>query len=145
MSELCPYEYMLLSGDAKDPVQASPGAAAIDVFSSKEMVVSSGSTAKIPTDVAFTPPSGSYARTVSRSGLALKRQLIIPADCIDPDYTGGVHIVVMNLGREDYTVRKHERIGSIIFEKYVVPIGRRVSAMEDTTRGGSGFGSTGEM
>lgn len=139
------YEFMLLSKDAKEPMQGTPGSAALDVFSPREYSIPPSQTIKIPIEIAIKPPDGTYARTVSRSGLAVREQLFIPADCIDPDYRGGIHICLTNLSTTEYKVSKHERIGSIIFEQYVVPRGKEVKSMDSTVRGFSGFGSTGKM
>jgi len=139
------FEFLLLHDDAVAPVQGSGDAAAVDLFSPIVVQIPPKSTMQIPIGIAVKPPAGTYARTVSRSGLALHHQLFIPADCIDPDYRGGIHVCLCNLSDTPYLVSKHERIGSIVFEKYAVPRGRLVKSMDPTGRGSDGFGSTGYM
>jgi len=139
------FEYMVLTEDAKAPMQASPDAAAVDLFCPRPYTICPQERVKIPIEIAITPPHGTYARTVSRSGLAMKHGLFIPADCIDPDYRGGIHVCLFHFSDTTYQIKKHERIASIVFEKYVIPKGRSVTMMDDTCRGNSGFGSTGRM
>jgi dUTP pyrophosphatase len=98
----------------------------------------------VKTGLRIKPPGGTYARTVSRSGLALHSQVFATADCIDPDYRGEVHMLLINLGDRDFRVHLHSKIGSIVFEKFQQPLsGREVQSMDATDRGDSRFGSSG--
>jgi dUTP pyrophosphatase len=139
------FRYVLLSADAKLPVKATVHSAGYDVFSPFLCTIPAGSTVKIPLDVAICPPRGTYIRIASRSGLAVREQLFCPADVVDPDYTGCIHMCLTNMSSSDYTVQKHERIGSIVFERYLSPHAEEVQVLQQTARGNQGFGSTGKM
>jgi dUTP pyrophosphatase len=139
------FQYVLLSRDAKVPERATPGSAGYDVYCPREVTIPAFSTVKIPLDLSITPPLGTYIRTAARSSIATKHQIICPADVVDPDYTGCIHMCLTNLSGEQYTVKKHERVGSIVFERYAVPKGVERNELVGTARGANGFGSTGRM
>jgi dUTP pyrophosphatase len=139
------FRYVLLSPDGKVPVKSTVHSAGYDVFSPFQYTIPAGSTVKIPLDIAIRPPKGTYIRTTSRSSLAIRNQLFCPADVVDPDYTGCIHMCLTNVSLSDYTVQKHERIGSIVFERYLSPVAVQVKALKQTERGNKGFGSTGKL
>lgn len=137
------YEYMKINGRAKAPTREHD-AAAIDIYSSENVTIAPRTTSAVRTGLRIKPPIGTYARTVSRSGLALHKQIFVTADCIDPDYRGEVHMLLTNLGNEDFTVEMHSRVGSIVFEKFQAPsCGKEVRSMDETKRGAGRFGSSG--
>jgi len=136
--------YVMLSPDAVVPTPATIGSAGFDVYSPRATVVPARSTVKIDLGIAIQPPRGTYARTSCRSSLATNHQLICPADVIDPDYTGSIHMCLTNLSASDFNVKKHDRVGSIVFEKYAADATwNEVPMLPVTVRGCHGFGSTG--
>ncbi len=62
---------------------------------------------------------------------------------IDADYRGEISVLLINLGKAPFTVRRGERIAQMI----LAPVTRaRLVAtvtLDETTRGAGGFGSTG--
>jgi len=139
------FEYVILDPEAKVPQRSSPGAAAFDLYSPSDFYIPPHTTVKVPVGLSITPPNGTYARTCGRSGLAVNHQLFCPADVIDPDYTGSIHMCLTNMSNAAYIVKHHERIGAIVFEKHSLPIPVERSNLRKTIRGESGFGSTGKM
>lgn len=138
--------YVLLSDGAKVPKKATSGSAGYDVYSPTESVLPAHSTVKIDLCIAVKPPPGTYLRTSCRSSLAINHNIVCPADVIDPDYTGSIHMCLSNLSSTDYAIKKHERIGSIVFERFAAGIEwTEVASLTETTRGSNGFGSTGKM
>lgn len=137
------FQYMLLRDGAKCPAQATPNSAGFDVYSPVSCSISPQQTAKIPLYIAIQPPEGMYIRMTSRSGLALHHKVFTCADVIDPDYTGELHICLFNASDCHYHINQNDRIGSIVFEKYGLPIARQVHTLRSTCRGASGFGSSG--
>jgi dUTP pyrophosphatase len=138
------FEFVLLSQDAKPPMRGTSGSAALDLYNPHRIILPPMSTVKVPLDIALKPPVGTYTRTVSRSGMAVHDQLFIPADCIDPDYTGCIHVCLTNLSNKAYVLSKHERVASIVFEKYEHADGQQVKKLPTTNRKNAGFGSTGK-
>ncbi|HUE38518.1 MAG TPA: dUTP diphosphatase, partial [Candidatus Binatia bacterium] len=62
---------------------------------------------------------------------------------IDADYRGEIQVIVVNHGDQAVTIRNGDRIAQMI----VGPVSRvewvEVDALDDTDRGGGGFGHTG--
>lgn len=98
----------------------------------------------IPTGLRVEIPSGCEGQIRMRSGLALKHALILPNSpgTIDPGYRGEVKVIVLNLGREAYTVRKGERVAQLVVARYEA-VEWEEAGVNDSARGEGGFGSTG--
>ena len=57
--------------------------------------------------VAFQIPMGYYGRIASRSGLATHHHVHVGAGVVDPDYTGSVHVLLMNFSSQDHVIEKN--------------------------------------
>lgn len=133
------------------PVRANPFDAGLDVSSCEDATVPARGRAIIDTGIAIQFPHDCYARIAPRSGLAAKNGLDVGAGVIDYGYTNRIKVILFNHTDTDYQVKSGDRIAQIIFEKIytpspidVVPYNEILSfAFSDTTRGMSGFGSTG--
>lgn len=79
-----------------------------------------------------------------RSGLALKHAITMPnaPGTIDPGYRGEVRVILLNLGREVYTVRAGDRIAQMIVARYEA-VEWVEGDLADSQRGIGGFGSSG--
>ncbi len=99
----------------------------------------------VGTGLVFELPLGIEMQVRPRSGLALKRGITLPnaPGTIDADYRGELKIIMQNLGAEPVEIRRGDRIAQLVFARYEVPHIEESSAVSDTTRGTSGFGSTG--
>lgn len=99
----------------------------------------------IPTGIAIALPDGYEAQIRPRSGLALKSgiTLVNTPGTIDADYRGEIKVLLINLGKDAFTVTRGMRIAQMI----VAPVSRvgwqAVASLDDTQRSGGGFGSTG--
>ena len=129
------------------PVYMTEGAAAADVVAAvaDELVLAPGDRALVPTGFALEVPAGFEVQLRPRSGLAVKHgiTLLNSPGTIDSDYRGEVSIVLVNLGREPFTVRRGERIAQLVVAPVVQASFRKVEALAKSTRGEGGFGSTG--
>ena len=63
---------------------------------------------------------------------------------MDPDYTGSIHVLLMNFSSQDHVIEKNHCIAQMILEKVAYPIICEVPQMLPTERGANGFGSTGQ-
>lgn len=63
--------------------------------------------------------------------------------CIDGDYRGEVKVILVNLGAAAYRVTRGDRIAQLVIAPVVRASYERATDIEDTGRGGGGFGSTG--
>ena len=94
--------------------------------------------------VAFQIPMGYYGWIASRLGLAIHHHIHVGAGMVDPDYTGSVHVLLMNFSSQDHVIEKNHQIAQKILEKVVYPVICEVSQMLPTEHGAKGFGSMGQ-
>ena len=99
----------------------------------------------VPTGLAFAIPSGFEGQVRPRSGLALKSGItcLNSPGTVDADYRGEVKVILINLGAEDFTIRRGDRIAQMIIAPVTQAALAEVADLDDTVRGAGGFGSTG--
>ena len=136
-------EVVCLSSDATLPVQVDDSQAGWDLFSAKNCVIFANSQLLVPTDIAIKIPYGCYGRVAPRSGLAVRNRIDIGAGVIDSNYRGNVFVLIINNASVDFLVSKGMQVAQLIIEKYQVCSLKLVDKLSDTSRGASGFGSTG--
>jgi len=130
------------------PFYATPGAAAMDLHACTDapVVIPAGGRRSIPTGLAIALPSADYVALVyARSGLGVKHG-VAPANCvgvIDSDYRGEIIVGLQNSGESDYTVQPGDRIAQLMIAPVVQAQVTLVDDLDETQRGGRGFGSTG--
>ena len=109
------------------------------------LVLRPGARHAVPTGLAFALPDGFEAQVRPRSGLALKSGItcLNTPGTIDADYRGEVKVILINLGEEDVTIRRGDRIAQLIVAPVVQVAWAEVESLEETARGAGGFGSTG--
>jgi dUTP diphosphatase len=109
------------------------------------IVIAPGGRAAIPTGLAFALPAGIEGQIRPRSGLALHFGVTVlnSPGTLDADYRGEVHVILVNLGAEPFVVERGARIAQLIFAPTVQAGVLEVAALDETTRGVRGFGSTG--
>jgi dUTP pyrophosphatase len=90
-------------------------------------------------------PPGSEAQVRPRSGLAAKFGVTVlnSPGTIDADYRGEVSVILINLGKEPFTIKRGERIAQMIVAPVTRVKLRKVTKLSSTKRGSGGFGSTG--
>lgn len=125
------------------PTRGTTGAVGYDLACIEDFRLDIQSHILVPTGVGFQLPSGVYGRVAPRSGLTVKHGIHIGAGVIDPDYMGEVKVAMFNLGLKPVDFKKGERIAQLILERCEVPDVLEVDILVSTSRGDSGFGSTG--
>ena len=112
----------------------------------ENLILDPGCRQKVVTGLSITPPPGTYGRIAPRSGLALEHGLDVLAGVVDPGYTGEVKVCLINLSAETYVISPGSRVAQIIFEKIEIVdklVDTTGGTVVETTRGASGFGSSG--
>mmetsp|Transcript_46458 Transcript_46458/g.86862 ORF Transcript_46458/g.86862 Transcript_46458/m.86862 type:complete len:480 (+) Transcript_46458:62-1501(+) len=132
-----------LSPGAVKPVRGSVAAAGFDLAASEPLVIPAGGKGVVKTGWSFALPQGTYARIAPRSGLALKRMVDTGAGVVDYDYRGEVGVVLFNHGPEEFHVAPGDRVAQLILEQITMSACQEVESLDETQRGGGGFGSTG--
>ncbi|CAN5479232.1 dUTP diphosphatase [soil metagenome] len=109
------------------------------------LVIRPGDRHAVPTGLAMAIPRGFEGQVRPRSGLALKWGISCPntPGTVDSDYRGEVKVILINLGAEDFTVRRGDRIAQMIIAPVIQATVSEVSDLDETARGAGGFGSTG--
>jgi dUTP pyrophosphatase len=111
------------------------------------VVIAPGDRALIPTGIAVALPPGFEAQVRPRSGLALKHGVTVlnSPGTIDADYRGEIQIILVNLGRESFTVERGARVAQLVIAATIQAAINVVATLNETTRGIGGFGSTGTI
>jgi len=99
----------------------------------------------VPTGLAVAIPPGFEGQVRPRSGLALKSGVtcLNSPGTVDADYRGEVKVILINLGPENFIVRRGDRIAQLLISPVVQAAWRETDALDETARGAGGFGSTG--
>ena len=66
------------------------------------------------------------------------------AGVIDSDYRGDVGVILINLGSKAVPITHGDRIAQLVIEKIGFVTPTQVDSLDNTARGGGGFGSTGK-
>jgi dUTP pyrophosphatase len=75
--------------------------------------------------------------------LAVRHGIDTLAGVIDSDYRGEVRVVLVNHGPEPFSIAPGERVAQLLLQRVERAEFTAVVELEDTDRGGGGFGSTG--
>jgi len=129
------------------PQRATQGSAGFDLMASndEEIVIAPGERALIPTGIAIELPQGLEAQIRPRSGLAWKYgiTLLNTPGTIDSDYRGEIKIIMINLGKEPFRLKKGDRIAQMVISRFVECKLEEVKQLTETERSSGGFGHTG--
>jgi len=125
------------------PARGSRAAAGLDLYSIEAVSLKPGQRAVARTGLAVAIPEGFYGRLAPRSGLATRQGLDVLAGVIDADYRGEIGCLLYNAGDEEIELAANTKICQLIIEKIITPTAAWADDLDDTERGGGGFGSTG--
>ena len=108
--------FQKLHPDAQKPVRAYRTDAGIDLKSLKEVLIPSFESRTIETGLSMKLPEDTCGMICSRSGLAAKDNLIVlnSPGIIDESYTGELKVILYNLSRNDYIVKKNDKITQLV-------------------------------
>ena len=119
------------------------GDAAFDLRASVDMNVEKEEKVLVSTGIKIAIPFGYAGFIWDRSGLAVKNSLHCLAGVIDSSYRGEVKVVLINLSKEKFYIKKGMRIAQMVIQKVENSEITEVEKLPDTSRGEGGFGSTG--
>jgi dUTP pyrophosphatase len=136
---------VITDDDTLIPSYQTSGSAGCDLRSTDNVVIPSGSRLVVGTGLKLEIPSGFGAMVCARSGLSAKNgiQVLNGPGIVDNDYRGEIKVILHNSGKEDFIVKKGDRIAQILFFPIFQAIFQKSSAISETDRGEGGFGSTG--
>lgn len=136
------------NGDLPLPSYATSGAAAMDLracLPEGPVIVAPAQLVMLSIGFCVELPQGTEMQIRARSGMALKRHLMIPnaPGTIDCDYRGEVKVGLYNYGSDPVEISHGDRIAQAVIADVLQVSCLEVSELSDTARGAGGFGSTG--
>ena len=140
-------QIQLLRPDAVALRYMSEAAAGLDLVAAIDAAVEiePGGRAAIGTGLAMAIPVGWEGQVRPRSGLAREHGVTVlnSPGTIDADYRGEIKVVLVNHGREPFTIACGDRIAQLVICPVAHAELRQVEALGSTARGAGGYGSTG--
>ncbi len=140
-------QFRRLRPDAIVPRYQTARAAGMDLHAAIDhsIVLAPGACAAVGTGLAMAIPAGFEGQVRPRSGLAKNHQVTVvnAPGTIDSDFRGHCQVLLINLGREPFTIEPGERIAQLVIAPVVQAELVEVDALDETERGAGGFGSTG--
>ncbi len=138
------------NADLPLPAYETAGSAGMDlraaVAQDAPVTLKPGQRDMIPTGLAIALPPGFEAQVRPRSGLAAKNGVtcLNSPGTVDSDYRGEVKVILVNLGKEDFVIRRGDRIAQMVIAPVTQAAWLEVRSLDETARGAGGFGSTGK-
>jgi len=136
--------------DARDlplPQYVTPGSSGMDLYAdvTDEIVLAPGEIKLVSCGIYLSIPEGFEAEVRPRSGLALKHgiTLVNAPGTIDSDYRGVVSLIMTNLGKANFRIRRGERVAQLVIKEVVKADLAETDELDETVRSGGGFGHTG--
>tara|TARA_B100000579_G_scaffold437418_1_gene466677 strand:- start:2269 stop:2706 length:438 start_codon:yes stop_codon:yes gene_type:complete len=129
------------------PEYKTKGASGMDLTANikEPFFIEPGKSDIVPTGISLLIPIGYEVQIRPRSGLAAKKKVSVlnTPGTIDSDYRGEIKVILINFGKEKFKINPKDRIAQMVLCPVVKIEFEEVNELEDTKRGGGGFGSTG--
>jgi dUTP pyrophosphatase len=159
-----------LNAEAVIPKYAREHDAGFDLIATEDVIIEPGVTMLVPTGLAFELPPEYEMQIRPRSGVTLKTKLRVQLGTIDSGFRGEVKVIVDNIAQDDswgvghylgidgnphtdiagyegksetYLVRKGDRIAQAVIAPFETAHFVDSDKLEESMRGGQGFGSSG--
>ena len=138
--------------NVKTPTRGTTGSAGIDFYvpddyPSSLCTIQPGDRYFIPSGIKANVPEGFALIAMNKSGVSMKKGLMVGACVVDSDYQGEIHLHLINVSNRPVTIEPGDKLTQFL----LIPVDHcavelvDVDALfdEETTRGSGGFGSTG--
>ncbi len=136
-----------LSTSVSFPKYETPGSSGLDIAAHIEenIIINPGEKSLISTGLFVAIPIGYEIQIRPRSGLAAKKNITVlnTPGTIDADYRGEIKVILINLGKEKFTIESGDRIAQMVVCPVIQAELEEVTELSNTERGSGGFGSTG--
>ena len=137
-----------LYSDVNIPTYKTSGSSGLDLeaFMEEELVLKPNNITLVPTGLSVAIEDGLEIQIRPRSGLAAKNMISVlnTPGTIDADYRGEIKVILINLGKDNFTIKKGDRIAQMVVCPIIKANFEIVDELPKTPRGASGFGSTGK-
>jgi len=129
------------------PGYATQGSSGMDLYADveSELTIGPGEIKLVSCGIHLSIPEGFEAEIRPRSGLALKHgiTLVNAPGTIDSDYRGLVSLIMTNLGRLSFKIRRGDRIAQMVIKEVIRAEFLEEEELDETLRAQGGFGHTG--
>ena len=129
------------------PAYATQGSSGMDIRAnlSEPVTLQPMDRYLVPTGLYLEIPAGYEAQVRPRSGLAISKGItcLNSPGTIDSDYRGELKIILVNLGKTSQVIQSGDRIAQMIIARTERAELILVQQLNDSVRGGGGFGHTG--
>lgn len=138
--------------NVKTPIRGTEGSAGIDFFVPDDYpenlcTVPPGERFFIPSGIKANVPNGYALIAMNKSGVALKKGLMVGACVVDSDYQGEIHLHLVNTSTKNVTIEPGEKLTQFL----LIPVDHSMVEVvnsgdlfnNESERGTGGFGSTG--
>jgi len=139
-------KFVKLSGRATLPTRAHDDDAGLDLYAAESARLGPGARVSVGTGLAVQIPEGAGGLVLPRSGLAIKHGITLANSpgLIDPGYRGEVRVLLLNTDRTvEFQVSPGDRIAQLLLVPVVDATPLQAEALDESTRGAGGFGSSG--
>ena len=128
------------------PEYKTDGSSGMDLMANLEQTVKilPGERKIISTGIMVAIPEQYEIQVRPRSGLAAKNGISVlnTPGTIDSDYRGEIKVILINLGKDIFEIKKNDRIAQMIVCPIIKVELKEVESLPETVRGKGGFGST---
>ena len=128
------------------PEYKTDGSSGMDLMANVEQTVKilPGEKKMISTGIMVAIPEQYEIQIRPRSGLAAKNGISVlnTPGTIDSDYRGEIKVILINLGKDIFEIKKNDRIAQMIVCPIIKVELEEVENLPGTVRGKGGFGST---
>lgn len=128
------------------PERAHDGDAGLDLRAIEGGSIPAGERLRVGTGLAVALPEGHAGLVVPRSGLASRHGVTVAnaPGLIDSGYRGELQVLLLNASSDEtFEFEAGERIAQLVVVPVVLPVPAETSSLDETPRGGGGFGSSG--
>lgn len=133
-----------LHPDAIIPRHFLPGDAGLDFHSVEDVVIKPAERHAVATGISLELPPGYVALIWDKSGLAFKKGIKTMGGVIEHTYRGEYKIIVINLGEEDFVIKKGDKIAQMLIQPIMTVEVEEVQELSDSIRNTHGFGGADE-
>ena len=108
--------------DVKTPTRGTPGSAGIDFYvpdnyPTNLCTVAPGERYFIPSGIKANVPEGYALIAMNKSGVSLKKGLMVGACVVDSDYQGEIHLHLINASTDDVTIQPGDK--AVLLNEFV--------------------------
>lgn len=140
-------EVLIIAEDGFLPEYAKPGDAGADLRSTQDLVLPPGARVVVSTGVKLAMPAGMVGLVHPRSGLAVKHGITVlnTPGTIDAGYRGEIMVPLLNTSTEEFHIARGDRIAQLLFQRVEHARFIEVTLLPESSRGETGFGSSGRL